>query len=163
VVDLISFVLLGLVAALIVFWITRSILAYLRDRQPAHETDEPDAAAEEDRALVVAAPPDAAELLARHGRFTEAIHALFLKCLALLTENLGYRPGPSATGREVVRKAPLADPVRAPLGSLLQAVEVAVFGGREATESDYQACVGHYAAFRRLAASGMPRSKSEAA
>lgn len=93
---------------------------------------------------LLALGPDRALALAEEGRFTEAIHALFLRALGVVLgtqSGVGLVLGDSLTAREVVRSVQVDDPSRALLHDLLRAVERSVFGGIESTRGDYEACV----------------------
>ena len=76
-----------------------------------------------------------ADVLARQGRYAEAVHALLLGALAILSADARRWPT-AATGREIA-----AHHVRAAdLGVLVEVAERAHFGGRPASAAEYRAC-----------------------
>ena len=81
-----------------------------------------------------------ADRLAREGRFGEAIHLLLLGVVAALRESRKERAGVSATVREIVRRAPLAEDAAGALGALAHASELIHFGGRTAGAERYEQC-----------------------
>lgn len=83
-------------------------------------------------------------ILAREGRYGEAIHALLLAALQLLVHALGRGLPRDATGRDALRLArPLPESGSA-LGGLVRSVERCHFGGIAAMADDYEAAVGCY-------------------
>ena len=93
--------------------------------------------------------PDDPELLAREGRFAEAIHALLLRALLELTRRTGSpAASPAATSREVLRGAGLAPDAKEALAPLVGAVEWMYFGRGTAGAEEYAACAEHYRRFR---------------
>lgn len=97
----------------------------------------------------VAAPVDIplaqARALAAAGRFAEAIHALLLETLAALSR--ASRLAPSLTSREILARVTLPARAREALGALVLAVEISRFGGTEAGEADYRACLDRFETF----------------
>lgn len=81
-----------------------------------------------------------ADRLAREGRFGEAIHLLLLGVVAALRDSRKERAGVSATVREIVRRAPLADDVVGALRELAHTSELIHFGGRTAGPERYEQC-----------------------
>ena len=79
--------------------------------------------------------PDA---LAAEGRYAEAIHALLLRSLALVSQRLNLTWPRSLTSREILRHHKLTDDSRAGLRQLIQRVEVHHFGGMAPAEADYR-------------------------
>jgi hypothetical protein len=93
--------------------------------------------------------PDDPELLAREGRFAEAIHALLLRALSELGRGTGSpAASPAATSREVLRSAGLAPDAKEALAPLVGAVEWMHFGRGTAGAEEYAACAEHYRRFR---------------
>ncbi len=134
-------VLVGVVAALLVFWAVREFKGYVRPVR----TEE---------AVPVAtphAPPAEAELgdaeaLAEEGRYDDAVHVLLLRALrSLETEG---SPVSSNTSREVIGAAALEHEAREAVTELVRAVELSLFGGRPAGEAGYRASVDHYRRFQ---------------
>ncbi|MDQ3032268.1 MAG: DUF4129 domain-containing protein, partial [Myxococcota bacterium] len=79
---------------------------------------------------------ESAEALAAQGRYREAIHALFLESL----ERVGGTEGRqrARTARELVCSVDALRLGRAELGALLDLTELVWFGGRDASEAQYQ-------------------------
>jgi hypothetical protein len=86
-----------------------------------------------------------AEALAAEGRWADAIHALLLETLEALSR--AARLAPSLTSREIVERASLPGPARDALTGLVLAVEISRFGGADADENDYRACLRRFQAF----------------
>lgn len=89
-----------------------------------------------------------ADNLARHGRFSEAIHLLLLGALAIVR----VADGPaseSKTAREIARTHVGPHPER--LHALVRASELAHFGGRPATQAQFETCRRDAVAFDQSA------------
>ena len=82
----------------------------------------------------------AADELARHGRFVDAMHTLLLQSLADIRRRLGIEFADSLTSREILRGARLPPQGRASLREIIAAVEWTYFGGYPAAVADYNAC-----------------------
>jgi Domain of unknown function (DUF4129) len=144
--SVVMYVVAGVAILLLILFLVRELGGYEKnveggDGKLAAETPEATAA-------VVERPLDDAEVLARAGRFGEAIHALLLRTLEELMRRLD-RPLPrSKTSREILAEVRLPDEARGALSHLVSAVEVSFFGGAEPGAEDYQVCVER---FRRFA------------
>jgi hypothetical protein len=86
----------------------------------------------------------AADELARQGRYVEAMHMLLLKSLADMRQYLSLHIAESLTSREILRKVVLSDAGRAALRDIVARVEWTYFGEHEAGASDYEACRGRF-------------------
>lgn len=130
------------VLGLAIFWVVRRLQ---EPRAPPSESiDEADAVpvpALSDQ------PLEDATSLAAQGRYTEAVHALLLQTLQILSEERTFPH--SWTSREIVTKLALPEAGSRGLEDLVTAAEISFFGGREADLEDYQRCVQ---SFRRLQA-----------
>jgi len=84
---------------------------------------------------------EAAEELAKQGRFGEATHELLLLTITHLGRDLEHPPQPSDTSREILRALPLRGSARDDLRTLVGRVEVFLFGGRALAESEYLDCL----------------------
>jgi hypothetical protein len=95
-----------------------------------------------------------AELLAREGRYVEAIRVLLLRTF----EAIGRRAMLSSalTSREVLGAVEMSASAHLALSDLVAAVEVSHFGGQNVGEDDYQRCVERYRAV--LTAEGVDAS-----
>jgi hypothetical protein len=80
-----------------------------------------------------------AEILARDGRYAEAMHELLLQALADIRGQPGTSLGASLTSREILHQARLGDLPRGALRMLVGRVEYTYFGLRSAEGTDYQA------------------------
>jgi hypothetical protein len=126
---------LAVLVALAVAWLVRRLASPPRDVEVA------DAATP----LPAEIPIESAEALAAAGRWAEAIHSLLLETLSALAR--AARVAPSLTSREIVERVRLPAPAREALTGLVFAVEVSRFGGAEAGEEDYRACLARFHAF----------------
>lgn len=89
-------------------------------------------------------PLDEIERLARAGAYAEAIHLMLLRALDTLRRRLGTSWAKSLTSREIVRRSELPGTDRQALKVLVGAVEICRFGGQQANEQIYRACLDHY-------------------
>jgi len=135
----------GVLAFLAIAWLVRRLAPGARDVAVA----EPAAAAP------VHIPIASAEALAAEGRWAEAIHALLLETLEALSR--AARLAPSLTSREIVARVPLPVRAREALSGLVLAVEVSRFGGADAAEGDYRACLDRFHAFLETYRGGPPQ------
>lgn len=88
---------------------------------------------------------DAADRLAREGRYAEALHMLLLDCIAQLRRlRFDAVIAPSLTSREVARRLSLPEKSAHALSAIVSAVELSHFGGRAAGEEDYRRCRDNY-------------------
>ncbi len=133
----------GILILAIVLYIVVSAATGLRFRRD--HTPEPRAATgKEEKAKAGETPPgrlDVADALARQGRHAEAIHTLLLTVIAALREDARNSGGVSTTVREIVRRAPLDGDPKGALTRLALTAELIHFGGRNATEERYRACL----------------------
>ena len=140
-----SGVILG--AAVVLYFIARDVLpGLLVGRRAGGEDGVAGTAGEGPPA---ASPVQAADALAREGRFVEAMHALLLQGLAEIRSRGGAAIAESLTSREILRHLPLPDVARASLGEIVGRVEWSYFGEHPAGAADYSAC---RESFDRLAA-----------
>jgi hypothetical protein len=115
-------------------------------RHHANPDDEAlDAQGEVDFTKLKLADPDR---LAASGRFAEAIHALLLRALVLISRRLDSSWPRSLTSREILRHGKLPGPAQSHLGQLIQRVEVHHFGGLEPVAADYSRCQEIYEKLR---------------
>ena len=130
--------LLAIGAALALWWLSRSILAW-----PLPRRAKPATAASESTPDETAAEPGlaaSAEALARAGRYAEAMHELLLRGLAELRLALAEPFADSFTSREILRRTRLAPQGRQALAEIVARVELSHFGRRQVGEDDYRAC-----------------------
>ncbi len=88
---------------------------------------------------------EAADRLARNGQYAEALHMLLLDCIAQL-RRLRFESliAPSMTSRELASRLSLPEPSARALSSMVSAVELSHFGGRQPEEQDYANCRESY-------------------
>ena len=88
--------------------------------------------------------PDEIERLAMVGAYAEAIHLMLLRALEALRRRLGASWAKSLTSREIARRSELGPTDRSALKLLVGAVEISRFGGQNANEQIYRACLDQY-------------------
>jgi hypothetical protein len=88
----------------------------------------------------------AADELAAHGQFVDAMHALLLQALAYIRERLNEQFADSLTSREILYSTQISKDGRASLHDIVTRVEWTYFGERPATRTDYEACRTSFAA-----------------
>jgi hypothetical protein len=88
----------------------------------------------------------AADELAAHGRFVDAMHTLLLQGLANIRERLNEQFADSQTSREILYSTKLPREGRASLHDIVTRVEWTYFGERPATRTDYDACRASFTA-----------------
>ena len=86
-----------------------------------------------------------AEDLATQGRYSEAIHLLLLRSIALLRDQVPQSD--FLTAREISRKSTINHKAKLSFGKVLSTAELAHFGGRTLGLEEYQSCVKHYQIF----------------
>ncbi len=91
--------------------------------------------------------PDPEELAAS-GRFAEAIHAVLLRSLVLISRRIDAAWPRSLTSREILRHGKLPVTARGHLRQLIQRVEIHHFGGLEPAANDYSRCQEIYEKLR---------------
>lgn len=145
--SLLMWVLIAVGAVLVVIFLVNE-LASLSQRSRSGAQWAEDAVAKAERHA--AAPGtrtslEEADRLAREGRFTEALHMLLLDCIAQLRRlRFDSLIAPSMTSRELVRRLSLPEPSAKALSSIVSAVELSYFGGRQPGEGDYARCRESY-------------------
>ena len=88
---------------------------------------------------------EAADQLARDGRYAEALHMLLLDCIAQLRRlRFDSLIAPSLTSREVASRLSLPEQSAEALSAIVSAVELSHFGGRVPGEGDYASCRESY-------------------
>ncbi len=143
-----------IVLGVIIILVTIFNLFFGGGRHDASLGDEAlDAQGEVDFTKLKLADPDR---LAASGRFAEAIHALLLRALVLISRRLDSHWPRSLTSREILRHGQLPGPARSHLGQLIQRVEVHHFGGLEPVATDYSRCQEIYEKLRADLNGGAP-------
>nr|WP_298689415.1 DUF4129 domain-containing protein [uncultured Dongia sp.] len=93
-----------------------------------------------------AGPIDEAERLAAAGRYGDAIHVILLRFLSELRHAAHVTITDSSTSREVLRNAAVPPHLRGGLATVVGAVELCHFGGRDADEKLFRHCALAYQA-----------------
>ena len=75
------------------------------------------------------------------GNFAEALHLLLLGTFEELRHLAQLDLSPALTSREIVATMPLAEPARADLAALVNAVEISHFGETTPSEDDFLDCL----------------------
>jgi len=123
----------GALGIAVAFWLAREVGERRRARVAIGAPAAPEAAPAAPR---LARVPDH-EVLARAGRFADAIHAILIGALAALGRaHAGMRP--AWTSREIVGLVKLEATALGALRSLVGLVEVTRFGGKPAREEEYR-------------------------
>lgn len=149
--ELLLRILLIAAAAALVALLVYVAVDFVRSRRPAPEALPAPAPSRPPRpleALPAPAPLPDPELLAREGRFGDAVHALLLHALAAVARRRRTPVPASWTSREVLRDLDLPAEPRGALGELVAAVERYLFAGLPLGADDWERCRG---AYRRLA------------
>ena len=81
------------------------------------------------------------------GRFVDAVRLLLRAALDLLQVR-GHAVDPAATSREVHRSLHRADGIDEVFGSIVRAVERALFRGEAIERADVERCAASFVAFR---------------
>jgi hypothetical protein len=98
-----------------------------------------------DQAVVI----EAADELAAHGRFVEAMHMLLLNGLAHIRLRLDRQFADSLTSREILHSTDLPEATRSSLRDVVGRVELTYFGKQPAGLADYTACRESFNALAR--------------
>jgi hypothetical protein len=137
---------LALVAALIVWFVARELLAVHWRRRPKKVRAAPPAdwrpQPQQARVLL-----DDADRLAAAGRYGEAAHLLLLRTIGDIQ---GRRPDlvrPALTARDIGALQALPDSARPAFGLIAQLVERSLFGGRPVDAAAFDLCRRAYADF----------------
>jgi hypothetical protein len=91
----------------------------------------------------------AADELAAHGRFVDAMHVLLLQGLADIRQRLDEQFADSLTSREILRSTRLSEAGRTSLRDIVTRVEWTYFGEHPAALPDYEACRASFNALTR--------------
>ncbi|MBK8161294.1 MAG: hypothetical protein IPK59_21935 [Rhodospirillaceae bacterium] len=89
-------------------------------------------------------PIDDAERLAAAGRYGEAIHVILLRFLGELRHSAQVTMTDASTSREILRSGAVPVTMRGGLATVIGAVELCHFGGRDADEKLFRHCAQAY-------------------
>ncbi len=89
-------------------------------------------------------PIDDAERLAAAGRYGEAIHVILLRFLGELRHSAQVTMSDASTSREILRSGAVPPTMRGGLATVVGAVELCHFGGRNADEKLFRHCAQAY-------------------
>lgn len=107
-----------------------------------------------------AGPIDEAERLAAAGRYGEAIHVILLRFLSELRHAANVTIADSSTSREILRNAAVPPSLRGGLATVVGAVELCHFGGRDADEKLFRHCAQAYQMTKGEAGMAGPSGRS---
>lgn len=134
-----------IIAICVLLYAFRDMIPILRFGRNAAWTDG-EANSAEDGLRTPETTLGAADELAAHGRFVDAMHTLLLHGLTNIRERLNEQFADSQTSREILYSTKLPPEGRASLQDIVTRVEWTYFGERPATRSDYDACRASFAA-----------------
>jgi hypothetical protein len=103
-----------------------------------------------------------ADLLAKQGCYTEAMHALLLNTIEELKKQIQLTFPSSLTSREIVNNLGLTPQCAATMGQIVSKVELCWFGSQKPQEEDYLQCRTNFELFRGLLAKNPKPQQSKA-
>ncbi|WP_395019733.1 DUF4129 domain-containing protein [Dongia sp.] len=140
------YIILAVIAVALVFVLAR----YAGQRYAARNTAAAKAAAPVATSSVLASPEperdrtfDEVDALAESGAFTEAVHRLLLLVQERLRSRIEHGIQASLTSREILRRARLSQEGSTAFATLVAAVEISLFGMRDANAATYALCREH--------------------
>jgi hypothetical protein len=139
-VHVVLWVLLSAAAVLGVLWVVQTLP---QRRRSTADVAAPERTARETSGREI--PGDPAGLAAQ-GRYTEAVHALLLTAIALLSRRFRLPLPPSRTSRELLRALPIQGAAREAFAGLVRTVERSWFGGAAIGPEEYAASVERFRA-----------------
>lgn len=148
--SVIQWVLLGLLALFVLYWIARSVGPLARSRAEAKAKaaagSDPEwtPSQEESTALL-----EDADRLAAEGRFDEATHLLLKRSVSQIATTRPDWVDPSSTARELAALPALSVPARIAFKTISERVERSLFALRRLDRSDWEAARAAYADFAR--------------
>ncbi|MEP1422265.1 MAG: hypothetical protein ABJK59_10895 [Erythrobacter sp.] len=148
--NIIQWVLLGLLAAFVLYWIARSVGPLARSgagdsaKTAAGSDPEWQPSQEESAALL-----EDADRLAAEGRFDEATHLLLKRSVTQIAATRPDWVEPSSTARELAALPALSTPARSAFKTISERVERSLFALRTLDRNDWEAARGAYADFAR--------------
>jgi hypothetical protein len=147
--QMLSTLLMGLVIAVLVFFLAWGVMSYLRSRRPPEEDAIlPKNEGDSDTSGPTVVPSDI-ERFAAEGRYTEAVHAMFLVTVRQLVARNVLTLTPDTTARETLRSMRAEGAGRSAFTVLVEAVEISIFGGEELDRATFERC---FASYRTLGA-----------
>jgi len=90
---------------------------------------------------------EAADALARQGRFADAVHLLLQRSLEEIGRHLPDFLRPSLTSRDIAAATDLPQQPRQAFAEIARAVEISLFGGRPLDADRWQSCRSAYERF----------------
>ena len=138
------YAILGVIVIALAYLLLRYVGQRFAGRQGADAKAAPVAAATS-RALAAPEPErdhtfDEVDALAQSGAFTEAVHRLLLLVQERLRGRIEHGIQVSLTSREILRRAKLPQEAGTAFATLVAAVEVSLFGMRDANSATYALC-----------------------
>lgn len=150
--NILKWVLLGLLALFVLYWIVRSIgpLARRRDNIKAQNSaagSDPDWQPSREESLALLEDADA---LAAEGRFDEATHLLLKRSVSQIAQAKPEWVDPSSTARELAALPALSDPAKSAFRTISERVERSLFALRSLDKGDWDAARAAYADFAAI-------------
>lgn len=158
--QMLSTLLMGLVIAVLVFVLAWGVMSYLRSRRPPEEEAILPKNEGDSETSGPAVVPSDIERYAAEGRYTEAVHAMFLVTVRRLVARDLLTLTPDTTARETLRSLRADGAGRSAFAVLVEAVEISIFGGEELDRPTFERC---FAAYRALGAEAAPEPLPRAA
>jgi len=149
--SVLQWVLLGLLALFVLYWIARSVGPLAKRRADAKGKAEAagiDPQWKPSHAESIALLEDA-DRLAAQGRFDEATHLLLKRSVSQIAWTRPDWVDPSSTARELAALSALSGPARIAFRTISERVERSLFALRSLDRSDWEAARAAYADFAR--------------
>lgn len=148
--NIIQWVLLGLLAVFVLYWIARSVGPLARSRAEAKAKaaagSDPDWRPSEEESMALL---EDADRLAADGRFDEATHLLLKRSVSQIANTRPDWVDPSSTARELAAIPALSAPARSAFKTISERVERSLFALRKLDRNDWEAARSAYADFAR--------------
>ncbi|UAB78129.1 hypothetical protein INR77_15510 [Erythrobacter sp. SCSIO 43205] len=150
--NMIKWVLLGLLAAFVLYWLLRSFgpLARMRGEEKAasgQAKSDPDWQPTKEESVALLADADR---LAAEGRFDEATHLLLKRSVSQIASAQPTWVDPSSTARELAALPALSDRAAQAFGTIAERVERSLFALRPLDQKDWEAAREAYASFAQI-------------
>lgn len=150
--PVLQWVLLGLLAAFVLYWLARSFgpLARMRRGERADAgtaASDPDWQPTQEESVALLADADR---LASQGRFDEATHLLLKRSVDQIAKAQPTWVDPSSTARELAALPALSERAAHAFGTIAERVERSLFALRPLEKSDWEAARSAYASFAQI-------------
>jgi len=150
--TLVKWVLLGVLALFVLYWLVRNFGPLARIRSDAKAESEgaasdPNWQPSEEESVALLADADR---LAAEGRFDEATHLLLKRSVSQIAKAQPTWVDPSSTARELAALPALSERAATAFGTIAQRVERSLFALRPLDKSDWEAARAAYANFAQI-------------